>query len=86
LGNGDFFQIVQQNLEAPPILPQPGTYFTSLSLRFNSAGNEENGGSFSTVSAVTNPPSVPEPSSLLLSAMGIALLIGLARKYLPENS
>jgi len=28
----------------------------------------------------TDPPSVPEPSSLLLSGMGLAVLIGLARR------
>jgi hypothetical protein len=85
-GDFDYSELFYQ----PQVFPLPGIYTPTLFYVDTCELPEENACGVRPVDGsviVTDPPAVgtPEPSPLLLSAMGIALLIGLARRYPHEK-
>jgi PEP-CTERM motif-containing protein len=97
--NGSYFQIDMSGIyDLPPLLPELGEQFVGIALNCPTSsggtppgGCELSGGNIEFAGAdaiITDPPSVatPEPSSLLLSALGVAVLIGFARQYHRQKS
>ncbi len=95
---GSYFQIDQGNYGLPPLMPVTGEQLVAIDLNCpGSSIGAPTGGcalgfgdiEFGAADAfITDPPSVPtpEPSSLLLSAVGLAALSGLARKFAQSQS